>query len=76
MATTGLLAELMYMGYGGNMKKRLNWLDNNRKYMGTIVAMLPLILGLNYLVENDYIHALLWISVGIVIFIESRGEIK
>lgn len=56
------------------MEHFLNWFDNNRKYIGTTVGGLDIILGLSYILQDNVVLATMWTAMGIVILMDAWGN--
>ncbi len=53
--------------------KFFEWLGRNRKTIGYTVGGLNLLAALNYLVQGQYGLAVLWLAIGGMIVLDTRG---
>lgn len=53
------------------MEKFFNWYNSNRKYIGTTVGCLDIILGISYIMQNNTVLATMWTAIGIAILFDS-----
>lgn len=49
----------------------LSWLENNRRYIGTLVGGLDIVLGLSYILQDNVVLATMWTGMGIVILMDT-----